>query len=346
MRKVMHGDRVLASVTGMDRRGRREGTIVEVLERRLTRLIGRYTEEAGIGYVVPDDKRVQRNVMIPANGRNDARNGQLVVAEITMRRMRIARRSATCWRCWATSSLRALAVEAAIHGHDIPHEFPPEVLAKPTAVPLQVTEAADIAGRVDLRNVPLVTIDGEDAKDFDDAVWCEPNKQRLPPDRRVSPMSRTTCARARRWTTKRRSARPRCISPASWCRCCRRRLSNGICSLNPKVDRLCFVCDMQVGRDGDRHRSRFYEAVMHSHARLTYTQVWKAVGENDATRAAKIGGLLPQIQRLHQLYQLLGKARKKRGAIEFESTEVRFVLGPAGRGQCRPACSSATTRTS
>ena len=164
MRKVMHGDRVLASVTGMDRRGRREGAIVEVLERRLTRLIGRYTEEAGIGYVVPDDKRVQRNVMIPADGRNDARNGQLVVAEITTpadaHRPPIGKVLAVLGDKLTASQ----AVEAAIHGHDIPHEFPPEVLAQATAVPLDVL-LADIAGRVDLRKLPLVTIEADVCRD-------------------------------------------------------------------------------------------------------------------------------------------------------------------------------------
>ena len=175
MRKAMHGDRVLASVTGMDRRGRREGAIVEVLERRLNRLIGRFTLESGISYVVPDDRRIQRNVQIPADARLDAKHGQLVVCEIVQpadsHRPPIGRVLAVL----GDKLTASLAVEAAIHGHEIPHEFPPEVLAQAVAVPLQV-DAATTASRVDLRNTPLVTIDGEDAKDFDDAVYCEPNR--------------------------------------------------------------------------------------------------------------------------------------------------------------------------
>ncbi|HWI25117.1 MAG TPA: ribonuclease R [Lysobacter sp.] len=333
MRKVMHGDRVLASVTGVDRRGRSEGTIVEVLERRLTRLIGRYTEEAGIGYVVPDDKRVQRNVMVPGDARNEARNGQLVVVEITKpadtHRPPIGKVLAVLGDKLTASQ----AVEAAIHGHDIPHEFPPEVLSQATAVPLEVQDA-DIARRVDLRKVPLVTIDGEDAKDFDDAVWCEPTREGFRLIVAIADVSHYV----RPGTPLDEEAQLRATSvyfPGFVVPMLPETLSNGICSLKPEVDRLCFVCDMQIGRDGIVASSRFYEAVMHSHARLTYTDVWNAVGEgipedeHDAT-LAKIGPLLPQIHRLHQLYKVLDKARAKRGAIEFESGEVRFVLDAKG----------------
>jgi ribonuclease R len=333
MRKVMHGDRVLASVTGMDRRGRREGTIVEVLERRLTRLIGRYTEEVGIGYVIPDDKRVQRNLMVPADGRNDAKSGQLVVAEITTpgdsHRPPIGKILAVL----GDKLTASLAVEAAIHGHEIPHEFPPAVLAEATAVPLQV-DAATAARRVDLRQVPLVTIDGEDAKDFDDAVWCEPTRDGF----RLIVAIADVSYYVRPGTPLDEEAQLRATSvyfPGFVVPMLPETLSNGICSLVPKTDRLCFVCDMQVGRDGIVASSEFYEAVMHSHARLTYTDVWNAVGDgipdDDRDAAlARIGGLLPQVQRLHQLYKVLDKARAKRGAIEFESSEVRFVLDAQG----------------
>jgi ribonuclease R len=220
MRKVLHGDRVMASVTGMDRRGRREGAIVEVLERRISRLIGRFTVDSGISYVVPDDARIQRNVQIPVEARMDARNGQLVVCEIVSApeayRPPIGRILAVLG-----DKLTPSLVEAAIHGHDLPHEFPPAVLAEATAVPLSVTEA-DLAGRVDIRHLPLVTIDGEDAKDFDDAVWCEPNRNGFRLIVAIADVSHYVRPGARS-TTRRRSARPRCTSPASSCRCCRRR---------------------------------------------------------------------------------------------------------------------------
>ncbi len=328
MRKVLHGDRVMASVTGMDRRGRREGAIVEVLERRINRLIGRFTLEVGISYVQPDDARIQRNIQIPVDARLDALNGQLVVCEIVHApdayRPPIGRVLAVL----GDKLTPSLVVEAAIHGHDLPHEFPADVIAEATAVPLQVTDR-DIAGRVDLRQLPLVTIDGEDAKDFDDAVWCEPNRSGFRLIVAIADVSHYV----RPGAPLDDEAQKRATSvyfPGFVVPMLPETLSNGICSLKPKVDRLCFVCDMQVGFDGEVSKSKFYEAVMHSHARLTYTQVWQAVGEDDAEAVGKIGSLLPQIKQLHQLYQVLVKARKARGAIEFESSEVRFVLGPQG----------------
>src|SRR4249919_1235506 len=333
MRKAMHGDRVLASVTGVDRRGRREGAIVEVLERRITRLIGRYTLEAGISYVVPDDRRIQRNVLIPPDATLDARHGQLVVAEIVHpaepQRPPIGKVLAVL----GDKLTASLAVEAAIHGHEIPHVFSPEVLAQATAVPLAV-DAATAAARVDLRSTPLITIDGEDAKDFDDAVWCEPNREGF----RLIVAIADVSSYVKPGTALDDEAQLRATSvyfPGFVVPMLPETLSNGICSLMPKVDRLCFVCDMQVHRDGTVGDTRFYEAVMNSHARLTYTEVWNAVGdgipeEDRAAVLAKIGPLLPQVQRLHQLYHILDKARAKRGAIEFETSEVRFVLGPQG----------------
>ena len=333
MRKVMHGDRVLASVTGVDRRGRREGAIVEVLERRLNRLIGRFEIESGISYVVPDDRRVQRNIQIPVDARLDAAHGQLVVCEIvqppTAHRPPIGRVLAVL----GDKLTASLAVEAAIHGHEIPHEFPPEVLAQATAVPLEV-DAATAATRVDLRQLPLVTIDGEDAKDFDDAVYCEPNRDGFRLVVAIADVSHYV----RPGTPLDEEATKRATSvyfPGFVVPMLPETLSNGICSLKPKVDRLCFVCDMQVDRSGHVSASKFYEAVMSSHERLTYTQVWNAVGDGvpDADRdqaQAFIGAQMPQVRQLHQLYRVLDHARKQRGAIEFESSEVRFVLGPQG----------------
>lgn len=333
MRKVMHGDRVLASVTGMDRRGRREGAIVEVLERRLNRLIGRFEMESGISFVVPDDARVQRNIQIPSDVRLDAKTGQLVVCEIvqppTSHRPPIGRVLAVL----GDKLTASLAVEAAIHGHEIPHEFPPEVLSQAAAVPVDV-EAADAAKRVDLRALPLVTIDGEDAKDFDDAVYCEPNRNGFRLVVAIADVSHYV----RPGTPLDDEAQKRATSvyfPGFVVPMLPETLSNGICSLKPKVDRLCFVCDMQVDRNGQVAESKFYEAVMNSHQRLTYTQVWNAVGdgvpeEDRAQARAFVGAQLPQVERLHQLYRVLDKARRQRGAIDFETSEVRFVLGPQG----------------
>ena len=328
MRKVMHGDRAMASVTGMDRRGRREGVIVEVLERRVSRLIGRFTLDSGISFVVPDDRRIQRNIQVPADGRLEAQHGQLVVCEITSpgdaRRPPIGRVLAVLGDALTPS----LVVETAIHGHDLPHEFPPAVLDEAAAVPLEV-DAATAAARVDLRDMPLVTIDGEDAKDFDDAVYCEPNAGGFRLVVAIADVS--SYVRPGRPLDDEAQLRATSVYfPGFVVPMLPETLSNGICSLNPKVDRLCFVCDMQVDREGEVVSSRFYEAVMRSHARLTYNLVWRAVGEGDPEAREQLGQLLPQVERLHQLYKGLSRARARRGAIEFESSEVRFVLDNRG----------------
>ncbi|MPS34625.1 MAG: ribonuclease R [Stenotrophomonas sp.] len=328
MRKVMHGDRALANVTGIDRRGRREGSIARVLERGVNRLIGNFSVELGINYVVPDDKRIQRSIQIPADATGGAKDGQLVVCELTQapdtRRPPIGKVIAVL----GDKLTPSLVVETAIHGHDLPHEFPPEVLDEATAIPMTV-DPATIGTRVDLRALPLVTIDGEDAKDFDDAVFCEPNRDGFRLVVAIADVSHYV----RPGTPLDEEALKRATSvyfPGYVVPMLPETLSNGICSLRPKEDRMCFVCDMQVDRKGEVVQSRFYEAVMNSHARLTYTQVWNAVGEDDADAKAFIGPLLPQIQSLHQLYRILAKARERRGAIEFESSEVRFVLDNRG----------------
>ena len=339
MRKALHGDRVLASVTSIDRRGRREGAIVEVLEHRLTRLTGRYSERSRIGMVVPDDRRVLTEVLIPPEDRNEAREGQLVVVEVTAPPENGRPPIGRILLVLGDKLTPSLVVEAAIHGHDLPHVFPREALAEAALVPVDVP-ASEIVDRIDLRKLPLVTIDGEDAKDFDDAVWCEPNKDGFRLIVAIADVSHYV----RSGTPLDTEAQNRATSvyfPGFVVPMLPETLSNGICSLKPKVDRLCFVCDMQISHKGVVSGSKFYEAVMHSHARLTYTQVWHAVmpipAEGDAVlqelqdeSRAQIASLLPDVQRLHALFDILVKARERRGAIEFESSEVRFVLGNSG----------------
>lgn len=328
LRKCFHGDRVLVSVINIDHKGRRNVAIAEVLERRHTRVTGRFNIRAGIAAVVPDDKRLQHEVLIGSDDRNGAKDGQLVVAEITSSpdsdRPPIGKVLVVLGdRLTATK-----VVEMAIHGHNLPHEFPEPVLREANAIPVDVT-AAEAGARVDIRHLPLVTIDGEDAKDFDDAVYCESNTagfRLLVAIADVSHYVRPGAALDDEAVLRGTSVYfPGFVVPML-----PENLSNGICSLKPKVDRLCFVCDIQVGFDGLVTESKFYEAVMHSHARLTYNQVWKVIGEDDAEAKAALGDLQPAISRLHQLYDILSKARTRRGAIEFESSEVHFELNPQG----------------
>jgi ribonuclease R len=328
MRQVLHGDHVLVSVTGLDRRGRPEGAIVEVLERRTQRLVGRFQENDGITSVVPDDRRIHQEILIPPTARGEAKPGQIVVCEITQppssHRLPMGRILTTLGEALTPT----LAIEMAIHGHDIPHEWPHPVLEEASAVPLDVTEP-ELDGRVDLRAMPLVTIDGETARDFDDAVYCETTRSGYRLVVAIADVSHYV----RPGTPLDDEAQKRATSvyfPGYVVPMLPETLSNGICSLNPRVERMCFVCDMRIDAEGEVTRSQFYEAVMNSHARLTYTQVWAAVGEQDPEARAQLGSVLPHVENLYALFHVLAEQRRRRGAIEFESTEVEFKLGPAG----------------
>ncbi len=262
MRKALHGDRVLASVTSVDQRGRRQGAIVEVLERRMSRITGRYNERAGVGIVIPDDKRVQTELVIPEDGRNGARDGQLVVCEIVSPPERGRTTVGKVLVVLGDKLTPSRVVEMAIHGHNLPHEFPQEVLDEAAAVPLDVPASA-VAGRQDLRRLPLVTIDGEDAKDFDDAVYCvvgEKGFRLLVAIADVSHYVHPGTALDDEAVLRSTSVYfPGFVVPML-----PETISNGICSLKPNVDRLCFVCDMLIDFDGKVTKSQFYEAVMHS----------------------------------------------------------------------------------
>ncbi len=330
MRTVLHGDRALASVTGLDRRGRREGAIVEVLERRAPRLVGRYQEENGFGLVIPDDRRIHQDLLVPLGRDQGARTGQIVVAEIVEPPTRDRPPMGRVIAVLGERLTASLTVRMAIETRGLPNEWPVDVLREAERIDPTVG-TRDSADREDLRSMPLVTIDGEDARDFDDAVYCEPRKgggfRLVVAIADVSHYVRPgTALDAQAYERATSVYFPDFVVPML-----PETLSNGICSLNPAVDRLCMVCDMQVDPDGEVLRSRFYPAVMRSAARLTYTLVWKAVGENDADARDRIGGvLLPHVERLYQLYHVLAKQRQRRGAIDFDSQEFQFKLAPTG----------------
>nr|WP_233510893.1 ribonuclease R [Dyella psychrodurans] len=329
MRSVMHGDRVLASVVGVDRRGRRQGAIVEVLQRRSPRLVGRVVIDNGVTLVVPDDRRLHQDVMIVPGKEQGARSGQIVVAEITD--------PPTAYR-GPLGAIRAvlgerlqpsLLVEMAIASHDLPHEWPPEVLREAAQIEPEVT-VAEREGRVDLRKLPLVTIDGADARDFDDAVYAEPRRgggwRLIVAIADVSHYVRVGSALDKEAYERSTSTYfPGFVVPML-----PETLSNGICSLNPKVERLCMVCDMQVDVSGEVVKSKFYDAVMLSHARLTYDKVWQAIGLEGADALHEVADVLPHLRNLHALYKAMSEQRRRRGAIDFETPEVKFRLDQTG----------------
>lgn len=328
MRQVLHGDRVLASVVGLDRRGRREGAIVEVLERRSPRLVGRFQDQGGFGLVVPDERRIHQDVLVPAGRAGEARSGQIVVCEITEPPTRDRPPVGRVVAVLGERLSASIAVQMAIESHGLPHEWPAGALADAAAVEPEVT-AAGREGREDLRQLPLITIDGEDARDFDDAVYAEPRSGGYRLVVAIADVSHYV----RPGTALDDEAHNRATSvyfPDFVVPMLPETLSNGICSLNPNVERLCMVCDMQVDHEGEVTRSRFYPAVMRSHARLTYTQVWKALGDGDPGARAAIGAMMPHLENLYGLYHLLARQRSRRGAIEFDSQEFQFKLAPTG----------------
>ena len=337
MQKVMHGDRVLLKRTGFDARGRPEGRIVEVTERANRRVVGRFLEERGVSLVVPEDQRIKHDIVIPAGETQRAQQGQVVTVEIIEPPAGGAPPIGRVVEVLGEIDDPGMEIEIAVRKFDVPHEFSDAALDRAARLPGSVPPA-DLDGRVDLRDVPLVTIDGEDARDFDDAVYCEP----MPASGRRDAGFRLIVAiadvshyvgdgDALDHDALERSTSvyfPRRVIPML-----PEKLSNGLCSLNPNVDRLVLVCDMVVERSGRVRGYQFYEAVMHSAARLTYDEVWAMLSGAAASLsvAPSHAALAPQLRDLHELYRLLAGARRARGAIDFETVETKIVCDPAGR---------------
>ena len=328
MQKVMHGDFVLAQPAGLDRRGRREVRIVRVLESRKKQIVGRFFLENGFSYVVPDDSRIGRDILVPNEHRNGARMGQVVVVELQERSASFNQPIGVITEILGDNMAKGMEVEIALRNHDIPHKFPSAVEKYVKKFTEEVPEEAK-KGRVDLRNLPLVTIDGEDARDFDDAVYCEKHGKGWKLWVAIADVSyyvRLHSALDVEAHNRGNSVYfPNRVVPML-----PEILSNGLCSLNPQVDRLCMVCEMQISAKGKLTDYRFYEAVMNSHARLTYTKVAKML-EGDEELRARYSTLVPHLEDLYKLYQALLNARHQRGAIDFETIETKFIFNAMGR---------------
>lgn len=324
MRELMHGDRASVRVTGRDARGRAEGAVVDVLERRTTRLAGRYQRMHGIGTVIPDNARITHEILVPEADAGSAKHGQIVTVELVTPPGKMQSPIGRIVEVLGDARGPGMEIEIALRSHNLPHVWPAGVEAQAAAFGDRVSPdmAAD---RKDLRGLPLVTIDGEDARDFDDAVCAEP----LGEGWRLWVAIADVAAYVERGTALDKEARERGNSvyfPERVIPMLPESLSNGLCSLNPKVDRLCLVCEMQVHPDGKVTAARFHNAVMHSRARLTYTQV--AAVLEDRRRAPDLGlaELLPHLDHLHAAYKALLRARRQRGAIDFETIETKIVF--------------------
>jgi ribonuclease R len=332
MAKVLHGDRVLARVSGEDRRGRPLGEIVEVTERRTNQLVGRLLNERGVLIVAPEDQRIRHDILVPPGAAGGAQHGQVVVVEIVQQPASYVQAVGRVIEVLGEIDDPGMEIEIAVRKFGVPHEFPPATLEAAERLPDAVMPR-DLRARVDLRDVPFVTIDGEDARDFDDAVYCEPIKGRKKGWRLlvaiadvshyVQPGDALDAEAQNRSTSV---YFPRRVIPML-----PEKLSNGLCSLNPQVDRLVLVCDSVVNAKGVVEAYQFYPAVIHSHARLTYTEVWEALSVPGSRAALKRAELMPQLTELHALYETLAAARGVRGAIEFETTETYIVCDANGR---------------
>ena len=332
MQKVLHGDRVQVRVIGLDRRGRPEGTIVEVLVRANTHVIGRLVHENGVWLVVPEDKRIAHDILL-AVAPGKAKAGQVVSVELTEQPSRYSQPIGKIAEVLGEIDDPGMEIEIAVRKYGVPHEFSEAAKVAASKLPSEV-KPADLEDRVDLRDIPMVTIDGEDARDFDDAVYCEPVKIGRGTGFRlivaiadvshyVKPNDALDVDALERSTSV---YFPRRVIPML-----PEKLSNGLCSLNPDVDRLTMVCDAVISAKGDIQAYQFYPAVIHSAARLTYTEVAAVLGNTRGPEATRRAALLPHLQNLYDLFQVLLQSRRVRGAIDFETTETYIVCNAAGK---------------
>jgi len=324
MHKVFHGDKVLASVIGLDKRGRKEGKIVEILEHSHAQIMGRLHFEEGLAWVQPNNNRIAQDIFIPSDGLIDAKEGQIVMVEILHRPT--SRTSAIGKIISVTGDYLSagMEIETAIHAFGIPNEWDEDLQAQLDAIPDEIQES-DFEGRKDLRNLNLVTIDGADSKDFDDAVYTKKRKNGWRLVVAIADVSHYV----KPGTPLDKEAYKRGNSvyfPQQVIPMLPEKLSNGLCSLNPKVDRLCMVCDMAIDETGKLERSQFYQAVMNSKARLTYNQVFDMLENSESKYRETFSEVVNDIDELNNLYKVLKQARAERGALEFETTETTIVF--------------------
>ena len=333
MRAVLHKDRVKARIVRHDRKNRPEGRVTEIIERSPNPIIGRLLQESGIWLVAPEDKRYGQDVLIPKGATGHAKTGQVVVVQLTEPPALFGQPVGRVKEVLGEIDDPGMEIEIAVRKYGVPHEFSDEALALARTLP-DAVRPQDKKNRVDLTDIALVTIDGEDARDFDDAVYCEPAKvgrgkgwRLLVAIADVSHYVETGSAIDIDAYDRATSVYfPRRVIPML-----PEKLSNGLCSLNPNVERLCMVCDMLVTAKGDVHAYQFYPAVMFSQARFTYTEVAAILANTRGPEAAQRKALVPHLLDLHDAYQALLKERGVRGAVDFETTETQIVCDEVGR---------------
>jgi len=328
MHRVLHGDRVVVREIGLDRKGRREAAIVEVLEHANSKVVGRLFVEHGVFFVIAENKRISQDILVEPGYDRGAKAGQVVVVELVAQPSKNAEPVARVLEILGNYADPGMEIEIALRKHDLPHEWPAEIEALEKKIPKKVT-AKDMQGREDLRKLPFVTIDGETARDFDDAVYCEKQGKGfrlLVAIADVSHYVKTGDALDREARLRGNSVYfPRRVIPML-----PEALSNEMCSLKPDVDRLALVCEMQISPMGEVKQYKFMEAVFHSAARLTYTNVAKLLYANEDDHGIE-PKLFPHLKMLDAVFQSLLAARGKRGAIDFEGNETMMIFDEGGK---------------
>ena len=333
MRAVLHKDKVRARVVRQDRRGRPEGKVVEIVERPPQPIIGRLLQEAGVWLVALEDKRYGQDILIPKGATGTATAGQVVVVELTEPPALFGQPVGRVKEVLGEVDDPGMEIEIAVRKYSVPHEFSDAALEEARTLPDHV-RPADHKHRIDLRDVPLVTIDGEDARDFDDAVYCEPAKVARGKGWRLLVAIADVSHYVKNGAPIDVDAYDRATSvyfPRRVIPMLPEKLSNGLCSLNPDVERLCMVCDMLVTSEGDVHAYQFYPAVMFSHARFTYTEVAAILTNTRGPEAARRKDRVQDLLNLHDVYTALLKSRQQRGAVDFDTTETKIVCDENGR---------------
>ena len=327
MRQVLHGDRASVKVTGRDPRGRPVGEIVDVLERGNRRVVGRLHAEHGVLFLVPEDRRIAQDILVPPAEVGKAKAGQVVTVELVSQPSKHAQPIGRVAEILGNTEDPGMEIEIALRKFDLPYEFSKKALTQTKGLPDTVREE-DAAGSKDLRKLPLVTIDGETAKDFDDAVHAVREGKGFRLWVAIADVSNYV----RHGDSLDADAKERGTSvyfPRRVIPMLPEKLSNGLCSLNPEVDRLAMVCEMAITPKGAVARYEFYPAVIRSQARLTYTEVWKMLSESKATPGRE--PLLPHLETLHAVFKVLLQARELRGAIDFDSVETRMEFDARGK---------------
>jgi ribonuclease R len=334
MNPLLHNDRALVRVAGVDKKGRREGAVVEILQRNTHQVVGRLYKEDGFTYVVPENKNIAQTILLQKGGVGKAKQGQIVVAEIVEQPTKLRQPIGRIIEVMGEHMAPGMEIEMAIRSHELPNLWPEELLEEIKPLKKEVPESAK-QDRVDLRKTPLVTIDGEDARDFDDAVYC----QKTPKGWKLLVAIADVSHYVQINSELDKEAQKRSTSvyfPERVIPMLPEILSNGLCSLNPQVDRLCMVCELLINGEGQVTRSRFFDAVMSSHARLTYTEVAKMLVDGHAglpgageakALTKKYKDLMPHLQELYALYKVMRVSREQRGAMDFDTQETRIVFG-------------------